>query len=295
MHQHLSVQRSGAGSSRRDCRIRALDDLSLGATVFEPYDRREHKAVIFASATGVKRERYEKFAIFLAQQGWSVVSFDYRGIGDSREGNLRSAAHTMHEWGSKDIAGIIRWVTDTWRPYRLVAVTHSIGGQVIPFAHNQDRVHAMLAIAAQNGYWRLWSGHQRLLCLAFFGAIPALVRLFGYMPMRVAGCEALPPKVALEWRRWGLSPDFIDGDGASLNDHYASFTAPILALSFSDDIYAPRRSVDNLLDLYRSSRREHRHIHPSDLGATEIGHSGFFTSPLCRSLWEDVATWLSTA
>lgn len=277
----------------RDCRIPALDGLALGATTFEPATPAPRRAILIASATGVLRARYRPFAQFLARAGWSVVTFDYRGIGDSRTGRLRALDHTMYEWGAKDIAGVIAWIDAHWAPSRITAVAHSIGGQVLPFAANHDRLAGLLAIGSQKGYWRLWRGFGACLCLAFFRAIPLVVRLFGYLPMRFAGCEDLPPKAALEWSRWGLAHDFVDREGASLNDRHAGFAAPILALSFADDPYAPPRAVDKLLEFYSHAAREHRHFLPAQLGVKAIGHSGFFAGPASQPLWHEASAWLA--
>jgi len=280
----------------RDCRIPALDGLPLGATVFEPAGprpTRDRRAVFMASATGVKRERYRAFALHLARLGWSVVTFDYRGIGDSRSGDLKSLDHTMFEWGSKDIAGVIDWIEATWAPSRIAAVAHSIGGQMLPFAPNAGRVDALLAIGSQKGYWKIWGGLNAYVCLAFFRSIPLLVKLLGYYPLSFAGCEDLPPRAAVEWARWGLFHDFVDEGGRSLNDHHAAFRAPILALSFSDDPYAPPAAVEKLLSFYSSSASEHRHFEPSQYGVAELGHSGFFTSPVRDQLWDLATAWLA--
>jgi predicted alpha/beta hydrolase len=283
-----------AGVSERQCRIPALDGLLLGASLFEPAAARERKAVLIASATGVKREQYRQFARFLASQGWSAVTFDYRGIGDSRTGHVKTLPHTMSEWGSKDIAGVIDWIENNWAPSNLVAVAHSVGGQVIPFAPNHGRVRALVTIGCQKGYWKLWSGLDRYRCLAFWLLMPAIVRAFGYLPMGFVDCEDLPPQVALEWCRWGLNHDFVDADGKSLNEFHAAFAAPILAYSFADDPYAPSRAVEKVLEFCRRAPREHRHLHPRQLGVKVFGHSGFFTNPLVsESLWREACEWFS--
>jgi predicted alpha/beta hydrolase len=283
---------AGGEPSERDCHIPARDGLLLGATVFEPATTGARKAILVASATGVKRARYRPFACFLAQQGWSVVTFDYRGIGDSRTAHVKQLEHTMFEWGEKDIAGVISWIDQTWSPASIAAVTHSIGGQVLPFAANHHRLRGMIAVGSQKGHWKLWSGFGALLCWAFFHAIPVVVRLLGYLPMRFAGCEDLPPRAAREWGRWGTHHDFVDANGRSLNDHHASFTAPILALSFSDDLYAPPPAVEKLLEFYRRAPREHRHFRPAQFGVKELGHSGFFVGPASERLWRMAAEWL---
>lgn len=279
--------------TERDCRITALDGLPLGATVFEPMGRGERGALLVASATGVRRSRYRKFAHFFAAQGWSVVTFDYRGIGDSLSGDLKQLSHTMSDWGSKDIAGVIAWIENNWTPKRLVVAAHSVGGQVLPFAPNHDRVHALLAIACQKGWWKLWRGVDRYRCFAFWRFLPIAVRLYGYLPLKFADCEDLPPQVALEWHRWGVHPDFLGADGQSLSHCHAAFTAPIRAYSFADDPYAPPAAVEKLLSFYTRAPKEHRHLHPRQLGVARFGHSGFFTDAAAEPLWHEVCEWFT--
>ena len=53
----------------------------LSATFFEGVHN--DTILIMASATGVKQEYYQKFAQFIANNGISVLTFDYTGIGRS--------------------------------------------------------------------------------------------------------------------------------------------------------------------------------------------------------------------
>ena len=62
----------------------AADGRPLAATVLEPH--RVEGAVVIASATGVPRRIYEGVAGCLADAGLAVLTFDYRGIGGSRQG-----------------------------------------------------------------------------------------------------------------------------------------------------------------------------------------------------------------
>src|SRR3954468_20862539 len=68
----------------RETTIVTDDGISLGATVWDPAGRPRHRVVVVASATGVLRGYYTAFASWLAGQGFAVVTFDYRGMGDSR-------------------------------------------------------------------------------------------------------------------------------------------------------------------------------------------------------------------
>src|SRR3954467_1593181 len=66
-------------------RIRALDGFELVATLYRPGRREDREtAVLINSATAVKRGYYDPFARYLAGEGLTVLTYDYRGIGGSR-------------------------------------------------------------------------------------------------------------------------------------------------------------------------------------------------------------------
>jgi predicted alpha/beta hydrolase len=118
--------------------------------------------------------------------------------------------------------------------------------------------------------------------------MPVLTSLCGYFPSHRLGLgEDLPAGVAREWARWCRSPAYMD-------DYlgHAAFTSPMLALSFADDSFAPRRAVEALHRQYRAAAIEHRHVAPSDYGATRIGHFGFF-KPGIPGLWKETTDWLA--
>ena len=70
-------------------RLRARDGFVLAARHFAPTTTtppaRPAGAVVIASATGVKATYYRRYAEFLAGHGFHAVTFDYRGVGESRE------------------------------------------------------------------------------------------------------------------------------------------------------------------------------------------------------------------
>ena len=63
------------------------DGYLLGATLFLPRGAKRH-AVLINSATAVPRKIYRGFAGYLARRGCAVLTYDYRGTGDSRQKSL---------------------------------------------------------------------------------------------------------------------------------------------------------------------------------------------------------------
>ena len=72
-------------------------------------------------------EFYHRFARYLAARGAAVLSFDYRGIGASREGSLRNLKAGMDDWAVQDLGAALAEARTTYPRLPLSAVAHSIG------------------------------------------------------------------------------------------------------------------------------------------------------------------------
>lgn len=273
-----------------DGTISARDGYPLAATVL---GRGSHW-VVLNSATGVKRGFYTPFAEYLAERGFSVVSYDYRGIGGSRPHSLRGMKAGMRDWGVLDFKGVLDWV-QSQNPERLLGVGHSVGGQVLGMTQGAERIEAFLAIGCQSGYWRHWPFPRRyLLLLLWTAGIPVLSRLMGRFPARRLGLgEDLPSGVAREWAGWCRHAHYYI-DGAPDLETYGlrDFRGPMRAYSFWDDPFAPRPSVDAFLSWFTNARTEHRHIGPDDFDVASLGHFSFFRQRFKQTLWKEWADWL---
>lgn len=281
------------GRAARDLTIRTDDGTALAATVFDPVPRKKNgKAILVAGGTGVLRRFYAPFATWLATEGFTVVTFDYRGIGGSRGGAEMDHA-TMHAWGEQDLASVIAWTADVFGGGKVGLVGHSVGGQLVGLLPESvhERISAIVAIAAQSGDYRLWPMPMRLAMAAlWYGVVPGVTHAVGYLPGSLGIGEDLPAGVALEWARWCRTPGYLVGyDGGEAGDRrragFGRVKTTLLALSFHDDTYAPSAAVDALLSLYVNAKIERRRF-----GRREgrFGHFGFFRSRH-RGLWREVA------
>ena len=68
---------------------------------------------------------------------------------------------------------------------------------------------------------------------------------------------------------------------------FAAVTAPITALSFTDDEVLSPESTEFLHGLYTGSEQVHRHLSPSDVGVERLGHHGFFRRQGAH-LWDEL-------
>lgn len=246
--------------------------------------------VLIAPATGVRQRYYAPFAAFLASRGFDVLTWDWRGIAESRhDAPWRDHRLTMRAWGERDLTAAIGWADRRAAGLPVLLVGHSFGGQALGLARNGDRVTRAVLVGAQHP----WCGHWPLrlrwqLRLLWHILMPATAHVLGRFPSsRVGLGEDLPRGVALEWARWGRRPTAL-GDGAG----HAVLTLPLLAFSLADDRVAPRRAVEALLAAYRGAAVTHRHVVPESVGRAAIGHFGFFREGTVPGLWKDAAAFL---
>ena len=261
----------------------------IGITKF-PSKSDTNKVVLIAPATGVKQTFYESFANHLSENGLTVFTFDYGGIGDSKQSPLSQFNTSALNWGQNDLQSVIEYVTEQYKGSELIIIGHSIGGQIIGLAPSSTQAKKIIMICAQSGYWKLWSGMERIKMWATWNIIfPTLTNIFGYFPgKKVSGMEDLPKGVALEWRRWCLSPNYLFDHVKEKHLHYDSITCPIISYSVDDDSYAPRKAVDWLSTKYRNAQIVRNHLEPSKIRVRKLGHFGFFQKRNSEALWGEV-------
>lgn len=237
------------------------------------------------------RRFYRRFARHLQQHGWSVLTYDYRGIGGSKSRSLRGFRATMRDWTLLDMSAAVDWIGRELAPRRCFAVGHSFGGQTFGLVGNAASIDAMVGVSAQSGHWRVQGGREpgrvRLIVTV---VIPLLSRLLGYFPWSwFARGEDLPKGVALEWARWCRKRNYLLDDDTLPLERYRRFKAPVLAYSIEDDDWGTRRAVDEMMRAYGNVTR--RHVAPSDYGLARLGHTGFFREG-AEPLWREMVEWL---
>lgn len=280
----------------RDIQLVAADGYTLQATLFEPIEKGVPKiGVVINSATGVHRRFYKRFATFLAERcGFAVMTYDYRGIGESRPAKLRSFRGRVRDWPHLDMPAAIDGLRAEANPQRLCLLGHSAGGNLIGLIPNIALVDVIVLVSAQFGYWRLWPVSIRHgLAAIWYVVIPLLSRLFGYVPGWLGAGQHWPRRVALELARWCRHPLYLFGDSSLDTNGYEKIDAPMLAFTFSDDPHATTEASERLLIEFPRAAITRRKVAPQELGLRRIGHFGFFR-PFCEPLWRECAQWISS-
>lgn len=275
--------------------IPCLDGVRLGADLWRP-EGVAWGTIIINPATGVLARYYHRFARFLTDAGYFVLTYDYRGIGGSRPARLVGCDYRWRDWGTKDFDAVIRYAIEAGLPRPLLVVGHSIGGALIGHAPRADEVDRILTVGAQYAYWRDYAASGRLQMLwRWHVVMPALTTAFGYFPGRRLGwLEDLPAGVAYEWafRAARLEAGLPAEEGARLRAGFAAVRAPVLAVSFNDDNYGSRAALTRTLAYYTGAERQLVMLDPADVGETEVGHFQPFHARLAGRLWPGFLQWL---
>jgi len=275
--------------------VKAMDGYELGATLFRPA-RPNGRAVQVHAAAGVRQEYYAPFAAYLAERGFIALTFDYRGVGRSAPADLKASPARMADWAQLDAPGVLGFLQKEYLNFKLLVIGHSFGGQSVAVMPGNERVSAMLAVASQSCYWRLWSGADRAgIWLLTHVLLPAATHAYGYFPgALLRQGENLPPGVALEWARWCRHPRYLVG-ALGQEAQAARFTAPLRLIDIDDDgVYAPPAAARGLLDLYPNAQKDLVLVTPREAGAERIGHFGFFKERFRDTLWRSAADWLES-
>lgn len=273
------------------------DGYPLAACCWAP-PRPARGAVILSCATGVLARYYARYATFLCEQGYRVLTYDYRGIGGSRPASLRGARIRWRDWGELDFDAAVRWMREREPAGPLVAVGHSIGGFLPGFAEAATGVDRYLSVGAQYAYWRDYARQHRLrMFVRWHLCMPAITALWGYFPGRRLGwLEDLPAGVAREWafRRARLEQSYPAHEQEEVLRRFAAVRAPMLAVSLSDDEYGTLPAIERGLRYYRNSPREHARLTPAMLGQAQVGHFDLFRERYRDSFWQASLEWIES-
>jgi len=265
--------------------LTARDGYRLGATVYGTAER----AALIMPATGVPQAYYAKFAAYLAERGFTVLTFDYRGIGRSLHGDVGKLRARMQDWALLDAAAAFAYLGER----KIVVVGHSFGGQALGLLPAAQRIAAAIFVGSQSGYWKNWPLLGRLwMWPVTHLALPGMAKLNGYFPgSRLGFGEDLPRGVASQWASWCRHPRYLVG-ALGVEDVYSKLKLPIRAYAITDDAFAPLGAVEALRRLYPHAQWETRQVAPREVGAKALGHFGFFRERFRDSLWREAADWL---
>jgi predicted alpha/beta hydrolase len=274
--------------------LAATDGATLVAHCFEP-SAPPRAGVVIASAMAVPQSFYSAFAQWLSQQGYRVWTFDYRGIGLSGNGSMRSCRADITTWITRDHEALVQHASNNLGGLPLFVLGHSLGGQTAPLLPSHGKLSGLVNIAVGSGAVRHNQPPvRRRAPLLWYMLAPLLCPVFGYFPGgRIGMLGDIPRHVLFQWRRWCLSPDYLLSGEHGARTAYAAARYPVLGLTFSDDELLLESGSRMLHEAYTGAQVDYRELGPQQFSLPRIGHFGFFKSHMQASLWPLVSDWLA--
>lgn len=277
--------------------IAAADGYRLAGRVYEAGTPVRGVALIVA-AMAVKQEFYAALASWLAARGWDVITFDYRGMGESAPASLKGFEADILTWAQQDCAAALAFAHERAAGRPLIWIGHSLGGQILAMTPGNELIAAAITVASGVGYWRENAYPlRRYSWWLWHVVVPIVTAICGYFPgrrLRIVG--DLPKGVIEQWSSWCRHPEYAIGvEGGPMRDLYRKVTLPLLSISMTDDEYMSESNVAVLHGFYVNAHRNMRRIAPADLGMTRIGHFGFFRADVGKRLWPSMLEWVEAA
>lgn len=287
-----------------NCHFQAADGFTLHGTLWQSKIKQHHTMLLINAATGVLARYYQRYAAYLANEGFVVLTYDYRGIGASRPSNLRGFRATKHDWGALDCEAAIKFLSQVNPDLPMMAVCHSIGGFALGLAPSGTKISRALFVGCQFAYWNDYRLIQRVpMWINWHIVMPMLTSIFGYFPgKKLRWLEDLPAGVAMEWatrfstnfheRYDRLSHAVEPAEGVKLEERMSSIKAEILAIADANDPFATQSATARLLAYFKGSDREFVQIHRRKNRLPKLGHFGFFHDRFKGTLWAESLKWL---
>nr|WP_136251778.1 alpha/beta fold hydrolase [Ningiella ruwaisensis] len=273
--------------------FKAQDDYPLRGMY---YACKKPKAqIVLASATGVPQGFYQRYAFAANASGFNVLTFDYRGIGQSKPRSLKGFEMDYLDWGRMDLAAAINTSYEYHLP--MFVVGHSYGGHAVGLLPNHHLIQGAYVFGAGAG----WSGWMPVLERAkveFMWRViaPVIVKQHGYLAWNKLGMgEDLPKNVYRQWKHWCKNPHYFFDDASMQHMHevYARFDKPLVAANATDDKWAMPRSRDAFFKFYTNADLRVLDINPQSIGVKRIDHMGYFKR-FAQPLWQNTFEWIET-
>ena len=275
-------------------KIECEDGFKLSGKLFKP--KKISSSVMIAPATGIKKEFYSAFAYHLAENGFATLTFDNRGIGESKGNSINSSNASLTNWGKLDMTAALEYLKSEIPNTDYHLIGHSAGGQLVGLMKNAKEIKSMFNFASSSGsihYSKYPFKIKSFFFLSLF--IPINNLIFGHTKSQWAGMgEPLPKNVAKEWTKWCNGKGYVKVDlDTKIKEHlYNELSFNTLWVHAKDDEIANYENVKDMIRVHPNIKSTILTLSPKEYGFKDIGHMKFF-SKRKKELWSLATKWLN--
>ena len=266
-----SAMKNGSLMNKELKPITFLDGVTNQITFFKN-EKTVAKTILMLPALGVKASYYDSFCTYFSENGYHMVSMDWRGLGHS---NVRASRKV--DFGYKDFLNDIGEVVELIRTElpntTLYFAGHSLGGQLggLYLSRFPETAKGLFAIASCSIYHKGWTGRDRLPILMAGALFAPISKIVGYLPGKQLGFGGKEFRGVIEDWLYTLKTGNYATKGDTFDYELAmsKATFPILAISIEHDFMSPHKAVENLLKKFPNAITKHVQI-PNP--AKELNH-----------------------
>jgi predicted alpha/beta hydrolase len=228
---------------------------------------------------GVPATFYQPLAKALSSEDVAVALMDLRGVGTSSVRASRKTDFGYFEIIAYDIPSAVAELQRRFPGAAVFLLGHSMGGQLICLSTSSrlPEIAGMILMASGTVYHRAWDFPFDVGTYVFQQFIPLVARLWGHFPGASLGFGWREARRQLrDWSYQGRTGRYkVVGCDCDLEELLSSLAVPVLAISFTQDFYAPPRSVDHLLGKLKAAEITRELLDPTDLGLESDSHFGW--------------------
>ena len=271
--------------------LQTPDHFPIAVKIFEP-ENSGGKLLLINAATGVKQQVYFSFAKYFTEKGFTVMTYDYRGVGESKPEKMRGFEASMRIWGTVDFKTVSGFIKENYRHYAKFCLGHSVGALILGMNEDSVMFEKLIFVATQDAYIGNLSLKVAFTAAVGFGlALPLTVILKGYFPAHRFGLgESLPKGTAYDWRTLILHKRSTSRLFEKIESDFSkNLNQETLIIHAEDDPWVTMKGMESLMNnAYPNLKKKYREIKVSESPQKEIGHINFFRS-YNRNLWKIVS------
>lgn len=239
-------------------------------------------SLLWLPALGVAARHYLPFAETLAARGVAVFVHEWRGHGSSTQ-----RAGRRCDWGYRtllqdDLPAALEVQQARFPDLPRIVGGHSLGAQLAAclLALRPDAARRLWLVASGSPYWRVFPRPRGWLLPLAYRFLPWAADRRGALPGRALGFGGSEARgVMHDWARSGLAGRYAArGLDMDLETALAGVTAPLDAVLFEDDWFAPRSSLDFFAAKLRPAALRCVALDAAALGA-RADHFGWMKRP----------------
>ena len=278
-------------------KLQMNDGFELSLHITEPV--KPKAIVLIGNALGVSQFYYFNIAKYLTNEGFAVITHEYRGTGKSYSGVLKRDFDAGFIRLGADFNEILNFTKSNFPQLPICLLGHSLGGIIPLFAENINLVLSSFFVGVQSAYYKdfgFTKAGKILTASVWHLLVPFISSLYGFFPGKTLGfrMQNIPLRLIKDVQKRRNFVDVFDYlDSIKVKSYHEHFKCELMAVTVNDDPICTPKAMMRLLDDIGNFNSQSKVLDVRESGS--VGHCGFFKKKHEANLWPQVNDWFSKA